>query len=484
MSAEIIEMNAAGPFREAVRQWERDEVARAIQENKILKLSERKKVALNLAHLLNEAGTDERGSKTRIVRLAWPNDDVPLKKLDLVTLPLDAEPTQKRLDRLAKKPKRYAQLAIAIAHILGRRWHDVWIDVFRGTQIEAGVTARAGKFSDDHSDDWDKLAELIAAMAAAVAKRKGLREYLRRIGDHAGTYSLETETIRLSGSSLLPHGPLANGYEVWEDFPPIPSVPLFVKLLAGPFERTVKVVGTDGLDRIIPVTVTVGREVRLAIGPADERETPRPMFEIRTVTNMFDRDGWNWAGRRKWFYLEGMERFTTEDKHGNEFEAEIELGSEPGVEGKWIPLFEDGDQAVPLPIQLDDVEQARLALSQMDAPGAHQWEHVYATWRPVTSISCAELLGGRLSEGRYALQLDFGERRGGTFLPNDIVGSWVEAAVLTNGDRPIERALEADAERLAALVRDHIIRQRSEAEANHRRALAEWANESEQGRKR
>ncbi|QIG96579.1 hypothetical protein [Bradyrhizobium sp. 6(2017)] len=476
MSAEIIEMST----REAARQWERDEVARAIQENKILnKESDRKKVALRLARLLHDAAADERGSKTRIVHLAWPTEGVPLKKLDRVTLPLDGEPNADRLKRLAKKPKHYAQLAKAIAHFLGLRSQDVLVDIFRGTQIEAGVTARSSRFSENHSEDWDKLAELIAAMATAVATRKGLREYLRCIGDRSGTYSLETETIRPSGSSLLPHGPLAHGYEVWDNFPPIPSVPIFVKLLAGPYEREIKVVGPNGGNRVIPVTVTIGREVRLAIGPADERETPRPMFEIRTVTDMLDRDGWNWAGRRKWFYLEGMERFTTQDKDGNELVAEIELGSASGVEGKWIPLFEEGDQTVPLQSQLDEVEQAQLALSKMDARGARQWEHVYATWLPVTSISCAELLGGRPSEGRYALQVDLGERRGGTFLPHDSVGSWVEAAILTNGERPIEMALEANAERLAELVRGHIIHQRGEAEANHRRALAEWANESE-----
>jgi hypothetical protein len=296
-------------------------------------------------------------------------------------------------------------------------------------------------------------------------------------GDHAGTYSLQTESIEASGSFLLPHGPLANGYEVWEEFPPIPSVPLFLKLLAGPFERTMKVIGADGLDRTILVTVTVSREVRLAIGPADERETPRPMFEVRTVADMVDGDGWNWAGRRKWFYFEGTEEFTTQDEHGNEVIAEIELGPEPGVEGRWIPLLEEGDVGTSMPPHLEFAEQKAVQLSE-DVPGPRQWEHVYAAWRPVTSISCADLLGRRLSEGRYALQLESGHPRGRTLLPNDIVGSWVESA-LTNGDRSLEKTLEADAERLSALVRDYIIRQRSDAEASHRRALAEWANERE-----
>lgn len=166
MSAKIIEMNAFGPDREAFRQWERDEVAKAIQENKFLRPSDRKKVALNLARLLREAGSDERGSKTRIARLAWPNDGAPLQKFDLVTLPLEAEASEKRLKRLAKKPKHYAELAKAIAHVSGRRRSDVCVELFRGTQIEAGATAQARKFSDNLPEDWDKLAELIESMAA------------------------------------------------------------------------------------------------------------------------------------------------------------------------------------------------------------------------------------------------------------------------------------------------------------------------------
>jgi hypothetical protein len=467
MSAKIIEMNPTGPDSEAFRQWERDEVASAIRRNAILVPSDRKKVALNLARKLDGVA-DKRGSKTRIVHLAWPHDDAPLKRLDLVTLP--PEPSQTRLARLAKKPKHYAALAKAIARVSGDRQDDACVEVFRGTRIEAGIAERAEKFSDDHSEDWDKLAESIEAMAAAVAKRTGLREHLRTMASRLGNYSLATETIRPSGSYLLPHGPLANGYELWDQFPPIPSVPLVEKSLTDPFERAVKLLDPNGTPRVIPVTVFVGREVRLAIGPADDTETPRPMFEIRTVVRLVDGDGRNWANCRKWFYLEGgVERFTVEDEQGNEVDAEIDLGSSPGVEGRWVPLVENQDGAV---------VETSLALKDRDTPRPRQWEHVYAMWRPVTSVSCADILGARLSED-WRLTFDIADTRHATFLPNDIIGGWVETALI-DGDRVLENALEADAERLVALVRNYIINQRGQAEANHRRALAEWANEREE----
>lgn len=448
MKADIIEMNSTVPDREAIRQWERDEVARAIRENKILKGSSRKRAALNLARMLNDVSAHERGLRTKIVSLAWPNDDVPLKKLDLVTLPLSGDAAQRRLDRLAKKPKHYEKLARAIAQISRRNIGDVCVEAFRGTEIEAGVARRAQAFSTDYPEDWDRLVELIEAMTTSIAKRTGLRDHLSRIATRTGTYRLDRDTIEPSGSCLLPHGSLTNGFEVFEEFPPIPSVLLAAIALVEPFERTLNVQNAEGAKRNLPVIVHIWREVRLAIGPADDTVTPRPMFELRTAVDLIDESNHDWASLRKWFYINGQEDFRAIDQEGTEVAAMVDLGPVPGTEARWVPLLEDG---------------------------ARQYEHVYATWVPVTSLSCAEFLNGSISD-RCALVPEISGGRGvATLLPHDTIGSWIEAA-LTDEDRTLERRLEKESERLVALVQNYIDQTREEASERHRRALSQWVD--------
>jgi hypothetical protein len=460
MSAEVIDLLGGVPDRDVQRQWERDQMELALRDNAVMPPSDRRRVAVRLARMIEDAGAVERGWKTKLAHLAWPGAEAPLKKLDLVTLPLDAEPGAKRLARLAKKPRHYAALAAALATVCGRQRQDVHVELFRGTRIEAAMAVQANRFVDIESDDWDKLAELIAAMTIAVCRRTDMRGYLRTIAGRAGTYSLDTRTIRVSSSLLLPHGPLANGYELGDEFPPIPSVPLFATALAAPFDRGLKL-AVNGNEQIVPVTVAVWRQTRLAIGPADDCEMPQPLFEFRTVVEIVDEAGRNWADRRTWFYLDGsVERFLVDDPMRGELAAEIELGAEPDTEGGWIPLLED------------DHPRA--------GPTGRQWEHVYAVWWPVTPLSCAEVLGVRHSQDGHVPQFDLGVDRASTFLPNGIIGSWIEAA-LTHTERPLERALEAEAHRLIAAVQAHVVRIRSEAEAAHRQALKGWANRESEG---
>jgi len=452
------------PDREAMRQWQRDALAEAIERNPVLPPADRKRIAQRMHQLLQDAAGSTRGTRTEIARRTWPNEPVPLKKLDRLTLPPDTVPSPKRLERLVGKPRDYAALAATIAEFLERRREDLQLDLFRGTRLDADVTAQLERFVDTHSADWERLADLIHGMADAISRRVDLQDYLKVISGRLGTYSLETRTVRPSSSFLLPHGPLANGYEVGEEFPPIPSVPLVGRRLAAPFARSLRLQAEDQVEHSVHVTVNIRRDVRLAIGPADDRETPRPLFEIRTSVELEDDTGHDWAARHPWFYLDGStEQFPCRGSNGDTFAGEIALGITPGAQGRWVPLLEDDADPVSSPVR--------------------QWEHVYAVWRPVTARSCAELLNMQVTDGRAAISTPSGGGTGHSFLANDIAGGWVEAAI-TDGDHALEQELEAEAERLKQLIHEHILHIRSEADARHQQSWSRWqasSTEEEQG---
>ncbi len=344
------------------------------------------------------------------------------------------------------------------------------LGLFRGTSVANNMEAERDRITtgSDPGDDWEALANLIEETAAAVSRKTGLREHLRKTSTLYARYDLAIDEILPAGRPLMVTEPLAHAFEVHEQFPPIPSTILFEELLVPRFERVLsfpKGENSGSPQGDLTVEVSVWREVRLAIGPADQIETPRALFEVRTRVDLSS-DGELVAVRRPWFYLK------------DESPEQVEV------------LLDDGDVVEAL-INLGPPKDADLGLRKANAAfisflpeeylswvplqGPLQFEHVYAIWYPVTAENTTNLLSrsahGDPSDNRPEIRLHLHDIVTETRVPEGTVGALLETSLLGD-EQTIQAALIERALQLVNLVEHYAVEKRHRALEKHESVIA------------
>lgn len=383
-----------------------------------------------------------RGGVTEICARIWQNRDNPGRRRDDL--------------RKAKKPMKLMEYVERIAWATGASEDDMLLEAFGDTSLEREVTARQqGKGPEPELEAfWATLSDSLRALAGAVVRAEGLEAHTERLVALHGSYDLAADAIRPTSQGRLLDRPLANWNNHWSEFPPIPSIVLFTEPKSVTVERGLTIRDTG---RVIPVRMTVLREVRLAIGPADSPLVPAPLFEFRSVLHLVGPAG-ALPIRCPWLYLD-------------EDEVEVE------IDGAWhmadIPFagadLEDIPEAHP-----PEFDSGRWRFpARLELP--LQYEHSYIVWRPVTADTCRGLLlRPRFEVTLGMFQAEPADRKPETFCPPGTLAEAIEAALHVDGPDGIPMRLRAEAARIAALVRGWHAERAAAAEAVHRDLRARW----------
>lgn len=377
--------------------------------------------------------------------------------------PGHGNPSKERRElRQTKKLTTLLDYVERIARATDATYNDVLLEAFRDTSFERQVAARwrHEDIGPELESFWFVLSETLHALATTVIRQEGMKEHAERLVALHGNYELALQTIRPSSDRFLGQ-PLANWNEHVDQFPPVPSVALFAEPKSDTVDRWLTYRDTG---KVVPVRMTVLREVRLAIGPADDVLVPAPLFEFRSVLQLVGPDG-PLRIRRPWLYL-------------NEDEVEVE------VEGAWrmadIP-FDGGD-----PDAMPEGYDAELLASgvkhwkfpaNLEAP--LQFEHSYVVWRPVTAGTCRDLLLRPRHEVALAVPAPDSWNEGPeTFLPPGTLAEAIEAALYLGGPESLTGRLRAEAARMAALLQGWRVEREGTMEAAHRALRERWEGQS------
>ena len=255
---------------------------------------------------------------------------------------------------------------------------------------------------------------------------------------------------------------VANWNEHVDEFPPIPSVVLFSEPKSATVDRRLTVRDTG---ETVPVRMTVLREVRLAIGPADNLLMPAALFEFRSVLQLVGPEG-ALRIRCPWLYLD-------------EGEVEVE------VNGTWctadIP-FDGGN-----PDKIPEGFVAEPHVAEVVGPRLMTWrfpaaleaplqlEHNYIVWRPVTADTCRELLlRPRLEVVLGSFTTEPSTGRPDIFCPPGTLAEAIEAALHVAGPEGLAGRLREEANRMVSKVRAWQVERAGTAEAVHRDLRTRW----------
>ncbi|WP_156640049.1 hypothetical protein [Bosea sp. PAMC 26642] len=424
------------PETQETREREAKRLREVIAQKRInFRSGECERAAYNLDKLITEHG-NRRGRKgiTEICREIWHEHE---------------NPAQRRRDlRQCKKPNKIAEYAKKIANAICEPEDDILLLAFRGSSLDDAV--RAGEVEPELNVFWSMLSETLQTLACQVARVEKLHAHIECMTVLPGRYDLAAEQIFPSSSSLL-RGPLANWLEHVEDFPLIPSIVLFTE----PKSITMQCIVTVHItNQSIPVDLTILREVRLAVGPADDRHSPAALFEIRSVLELIGPDG-PLHIRKPWLYLDELYD-----------EVEIELAGKwhrvnvPFMEGN-LSLRSDGPFGLRFPAELEP----------------DQGEHNYVVWLPVTAGTCREVLLRPCEEVVLDPQMaGLEDRRLESFLPPGSVAAAIEAALHVDGPSGLPERLRADTVRIIAIGRAWASFRTDQVGVVHRNLRKEWEN--------
>lgn len=198
------------------------------------------------------------------------------KRLTTYRLPQGASESRKA--SIAKKPRKYLQIACAVAAEVGEPEAVLVAQVFEGCSIGTEHLVDG----DWDSENWSRLAILFTSMANAVIRDHDLDEYWRKVRATNGIYDVRAEKFRATPQPL---GYLADGWGLAcdcvcsDEVAPVPSVPLGRRMQGTPLPGWVNFSADDTVD----VEYVFWLEVRLALGPVNDQLSIGPLFEFRTV---------------------------------------------------------------------------------------------------------------------------------------------------------------------------------------------------------
>ncbi|MBR0800418.1 hypothetical protein JQ615_34125 [Bradyrhizobium jicamae] len=429
-------------------------------------------VAHNLSAMLEEAKEKKGISKIKVAKAIWPDDESPLKRFDKLTLPLARIAMPGRIERLQKRTSLYCKVALELAKCTEDRAEKTLVRLFRNTSVDRRlcelVDGRERSFGD-LDDSWQNLAEMFDALAERIKEKVDFKGHMTRIVAMGGKYDLSSGDIFVNpldvmsgGNRLLNYGPLSDNFEIWDHFPPIPSVLLVGELLLPRFRHPLSATSTKtGATCALDVEVRVWREIRLAIGPIDSIDQVGPLFEARTRVDLGHETK---AVKliRPWLDL-GSPDDATLLIDGEEYVSELDFETQIPSGRSWSDLLMWQDMSV---------RGSDGAIHRFDL----QPQHDYAAWRRVTAELCAELLDkpkqhNVVSEYVIPFHVPLTEP---TLTPEGTLGAAVELAI-RNDSSNLASSLLQEAERLIAVVKQEQTRRRAEARALNDQAVTSWS---------
>jgi hypothetical protein len=272
-------------------------------------------------------------------------------------------------------------------------------------------------------------------MAKLICEKTNLDNHLGRIATTAGDYRLWTGTIFPAQDALLKHGPSAWNFEVVDEYPPIPSIPLFRDLRVPSFFRSV------GKEQ---VEVRAWREVRLAIGPGDYVDEPMPLFERRTVFSFRTEADGDLEVKNRWLYDDVESISFKRNEKWLQGDIDLRWPKEGDVMG-----FDDGDIMQRIPLDGPEIKYET-------GSSPLQPEHSYVTWLPVTENTCQMLLDlparDRVRERDWLIPSPFTDNTP-TLAPANTLAQMMERTLASaNNEHSLFTRLLAETESMIRLV--------------------------------
>ncbi|MBL0404438.1 hypothetical protein JKG68_10705 [Microvirga aerilata] len=451
-----VETNA-GQALAPVRDAERTTIQQAVSRTKKFKRGQdAATVAARLGEVLERAAA-QGIPKTRVLQAGWPG--ARLKDLDKITVPPSSQgASASRLGRLQKGPGNYARVGMAAARLLRMDVDDMLLHLFRGTSVDAVNEELCLRVlhEPEAEECWGLLSRQISEMVAWVIRGARLNDHVVRAAATRGRYDLAADKLLPASIVLFQHGPLANNFESYDEFPPVPSVLIHEDELAHFRRGTLRLLSPEGSAEAIKVNVRIVRELRLAIGPVDLLTEAGPLFEVRTRVDVAA-EGNPIRLLRPWLYLDGTEAV---DVLWNGVVRSAVLDFEPEPEHE-----AEADQ---LRVPLDGAGEGLNG-------GPLQPEHVYAVWYPITPRTCQRLLMRSANDFQSSVGWPRVRENMATLCLSGTVGAALEGALLS---QPCElsETLLAEARRLSALVIDFAAERRLHAVALHEQALQRWSS--------
>jgi len=396
-----------------------ERLRRALANNAGFNRDDQLRVAGNLQRLLEEMETEFDVKRRDIAQeggLGGNGDTDSTKRLDTYTLPVGA--TEKRCNRIAKKPHRYFDIARVIARHRGDPDDLILCRIFEGCSYGSDI-----EIIDDWEDrSWTMLAEQIHQMAEAVISDVNLPDYWHRVaGMFEVRYNVREGAFanEWTNSSLfeLKEG-LADNVICSDEIPPVPSAFLARRLQADPVSGALS--ATDGTE--IPVTFRLWLEIRLALGPVNGLSRIGPLLEFRTVLDALDEN--NSLVTFDNPYTDGSDTIRVARRDGDE----IALSS------VYVSPFDNGSGPyldAPQPEYRPSVEWSEEL----------SYEHYYFAWRDVSPALLREIFGDEshqyeVSErllGEYRSNLPpvrFGDGTPGAALQVELLQGVLETALI------------------------------------------------------
>lgn len=268
----------------AAKRRRAEALRRAIKGGEAFAADDQELVARNLHGLIEALVGEGRLTKRDLVvqaRVGGNGSTDSTKRLDTYTFPEDG--TASRRGRLAKKPGKYLAFATALAGLTGGD-ESTWLcRIFEGTSFGTGAETA----SSPEEDRWSRLADLLRQMAAAVVRDEEVERYWSQALTLNGSYDPVSGTLALGPLPMDVLGCATGlaGARCWPgDVPPLASV-----LLADRSQMPLVAAELifDGGD-VVEAVFDLRLEVRLALGPVNDREAVGLMVEFRSRLDAFN----------------------------------------------------------------------------------------------------------------------------------------------------------------------------------------------------
>jgi hypothetical protein len=252
------------------------------------------------------------GTKVADVKLTFPN--LYRYLIEPVQYLNDLEAAKKRAAGMVAFVRKYLEAAQSLAEA-GAKNSDfkrefdtdkAKIHVLRNTSIwqRSRRSAKADGGSEMAEEAASKLALLVQQMSARIIRDSGLTKLFARMRRVPGQWDNSTGRFRESGMACLFQSAYQEGFEVQEEAPPLPGVPL-VRLRHAGWTLPVRVTRDGAADlpddlsarysqqplledqgEDVAAEVTLYREIRLALGPTVNAKTLGPLFESRPYSEL------------------------------------------------------------------------------------------------------------------------------------------------------------------------------------------------------
>lgn len=393
-----------------------------------------------------------------------------------------------RAQQLIAKVQPYLAAAKAIAEVANLDLVECQLRILRKTSLWQSW----GRPSSENDrvaavdEAADAVAFLIERLSARILRETNVSDLFARMRKVPGQWNIRTGNFKAAGQACLFGTAYQEWFEMWDEAPPLPSVPLVrlwhaslsfsARLSNGAssepiaaHEMLIPVALDEGEER--PAELHIYREIRLALGPTANADAVGPMFESRVYSelNILDADGK--------ILSQGMLDF---DSNWNLPEMNSDRTATVRLSDGWhrvtpLVLLEQTED--------EDLANTAAAISGLHVASPFMWdftpladekqcfEQWWLSWTPVDSAHVAHWLDrhghGRSQPIEFLQDAPNNKRRvSETWYPRASLGHLVEAAISSGR---LEAALRSE----IALIREAFETHETEWKTRMREQTAE-----------